>query len=79
MKKLSFRSNGIHQHFIRIHFNEAIKVKKEYLQYGYFDMMVEIGSSLGLWLGLSAIDLVAYKLHLFQKIKNLCKRLLKPK
>ena len=43
-------------------------VSTEAWQYGFFDMIVEIGSSVGLWLGLSAVDLATANLDLFKRI-----------
>ena len=40
---------------IRIMFNPKIEISRHNLAYGPFDLLVEIGSALGLWTGLSAI------------------------
>ena len=79
MKKISFKSNFPHFHTLQIHFIDLVRVNKESLQYGYFDMLVEIGSSLGLWLGLSAADLVATTFQSYEKIRNLWDKFLIPK
>ena len=64
---------------LSIHFNDPIKVREQALEYGFFDMMVEIGSSLGLWLGLSALDLLAYNLQLNEKIISMWNTFMKLK
>ena len=57
--KKTFRASKLEDsHYINIKFKKQIVVKTEALQYGPVDMLVEIGSSLGLWLGLSALDLL---------------------
>ena len=38
-------------------FQKRVKVTKYLNAYGFFDLMVEAGSSLGLWIGLSALGL----------------------
>ena len=43
-----------------IHFGMDINVEKELLAYDETDLLVEIGSCLGLWLGLSVIGMVLY-------------------
>ena len=50
--------NGINS-FI-LHFDRDIKVSESISQYNGFDLTVEVGSALGLWLGLSAIGLFDY-------------------
>ena len=66
-------SNRQECNYLTIQINDNILVRKEILQYGYFGMIVEIGSSLGLWLGLSAIDVMAYNFQLYEKMKQLWK------
>ena len=73
VKKVAGISNLKRSHVVKIGFNTKVSVEMEALKYGYFDVVVEIGSSLGLWLGLSALDLVAYKIHFYKKIKHIWK------
>ena len=47
--------NGLNS--IYLHFNPTVKVSLSVSHYNGFDLTVEIGSALGLWLGLSAIGL----------------------
>ena len=42
---------------INLQFEDSVKVLEERNNYSFFDLMVEIGSSLGLWIGLSAIGI----------------------
>ena len=43
--------------FMYIYFENSVKVTKHILAYGMFEMVVDIGSSLGLWIGLSALGI----------------------
>ena len=45
------------QQTIGFYFNANAKVTEEMMAYGLFDLLVEIGSSLGLWIGLSALGI----------------------
>ena len=40
---------------ININFNKQVRVTKYQKAYGIFELIVEVGSSLGLWIGLSAL------------------------
>ena len=42
---------------LSLHFNQNVVVTNHIIAYGIFDLIVEIGSSLGLWIGLSALGL----------------------
>ena len=43
---------------ISLHIKKTVKVTRYMKAYGIFDLVVEIGSSLGLWIGLSALGLL---------------------
>ena len=80
LKKKRVISNLIDsQYTLSIHFIDPITVRKQALEYGFFDMMVEIGSSLGLWLGLSAIDLLVYNFKFYEVVIHLWQTFLKAK
>ena len=49
--------SGYHIHLL---FNDIAKVNKEINAYNIFNLCVEVGSSLGLWLGLSAMTLLDF-------------------
>ena len=40
---------------IYLNFKKTVKVTKYQKAYGLFDLVVEVGSSLGLWIGISAL------------------------
>ena len=47
-------------------FEDSVKIMEEQSNYNEFDLMVEVGSSLGLWIGLSALgifDLIFEVVH----------------
>ena len=56
-----------------IRFEQLIRVEKKVLAYTFFNFVIDGGSSLGLWLGLSAIDVLAYNFQLYEKMKQLWK------
>ena len=43
---------------ISLHIKKTVKVTRYMKAYGIFDLVVEVGSSLGLWIGLSALGLL---------------------
>ena len=45
-------------------FNEEVVHRQKYLAYGFYEFIIDIGSSLGLWLGLSVFGLVGMDLEL---------------
>jgi hypothetical protein len=59
-------------HFISLYFDENVVVKTDIVKYGPIDIIVEIGSSLGLWLGLSAVDLLEWFFEILDVFKKLC-------
>ncbi len=56
---------------IKLHFDPTIRVCESISQYNGFDLTVEVGSALGLWLGLSAIGLFDYMIEIIQFCLNL--------
>ena len=54
-----------------LHFYQTVKVSASISQYTGFDLTVEVGSALGLWLGLSAIGLFDYIIEKIQFCLNL--------
>ena len=49
---------------MRLYFESTVKITKHIIAYGIFDLIVEIGSSLGLWIGPSALGSVVDPVHL---------------
>ena len=54
-KMTSYASGNWSGYYFTMLFNDIIKVQKEVTSYDIFSLCVEIGSSLGLWIGLSAM------------------------
>ena len=42
---------------LRIRFDKMVKIKKKVVVYTLFNFIIDVGSSLGLWLGLSALGI----------------------
>ena len=57
---------------IELHFDETIKIENIVEAYDFGSLLVEVGSSLGLWLGLSVVGLFDVILNIFSGIKQLC-------
>ena len=55
---------------ISLHFTKTVKVTRYVESYGLFDLVVEVGSSLGLWIGLSALGIFDLLLEAGVAIKN---------
>ena len=43
---------------VSLNFNRKVKVTRYHRRYGPFELVVDVGSSLGLWIGLSALGIV---------------------
>ena len=61
---------SIGDHAMRINFKETVKVETVILTYGWSSLLVEIGSSLGLWLGLSVVGLFDVLMFIILRIKQ---------
>ena len=58
---------------VKINFEEQVQVESVVLAYGFDDLLVEIGSSLGLWLGLSVVGVFDVLGPMVTKIRNVAK------
>ena len=56
--------------FVTFAFNPKVKVLTEQANYNWFNFIVDIGSSLGTWAGLSAIYLIDIGLHPISNLKS---------
>ena len=52
-------------------FKETVKVIKHVQAYGIFDLVVEVGSCLGLWIGLSALGFLDLLLDAFRSLMKM--------
>ena len=70
-KYLSTRATSMSKDRIYLNFDENIKVKRIVPAYGFVSLLVEIGSALGLWLGLSVIGVFDVLVTGFIKLRKL--------
>ena len=66
---------GWKQNYIGLYFKNKVEVERIVLVYGFDALLVEIGSCLGLWLGLSVVgvfDILVIALQQAQKIFMRC-------
>ena len=54
---VGFNSAKLRQTSLKIIFGKKVKITKYQRAYGLFELVVDVGSSLGLWIGLSALGL----------------------
>ena len=50
---------------IRFRFQQTVKIEKKVVVYTWFNFIVDVGSSLGLWLGLSALGITDMAIEVF--------------
>ena len=55
---------------IVLNFHKVVKVSKNVKAYGLFDLVVEVGSCLGLWIGLSALGVFDLVLEFGKHMKG---------
>ena len=58
------------KNMINLYFDPTVKASSEEVAYGPTDLLVEIGSSLGLWLGLSSVSLFDMSLALIEHVNH---------
>ena len=56
---------------ILLNFNRQVKATRYLPAYGLFDLVVEVGSSLGLWIGLSGLGLYDLAIQTAKAIKKM--------
>ena len=59
---------------IFLHFKKTVTATRNMKAYGIFDLIVEIGSSLGLWIGLSALGVFDFALQTGEFLKTIMVR-----
>ena len=58
LKKTTYRTNRPSDAFLKITSEQKVRVITDAYSFSIFSLVVELGSALGLWLGLSALNIV---------------------
>ena len=58
---------------IQINFGTTVKMKKSIIAYNHFDLLVEVGSCIGLWFGLSVLGIFDLIIPVTKFLKNICR------
>ena len=69
-KQTSYASGNWSGIYLNMLFNDIIKIHNEVTSYDIFSLCVEVGSSLGLWIGLSAMGVFHLTLTVIRKAKG---------
>ena len=56
--------------YLILKFKESVKVEKKVVVYIFFNFIIDVGSSLGLWLGLSALSIIDLGIEAFIVVKK---------
>ena len=56
--------------YFKFRFKETVRVEKKVVVYTWFDFIVDVGSSLGLWLGLSALGITDLGIEAFLVVEK---------
>ena len=56
--------------FVHLTYGELVMHRQRYLAYGFYEFLIDVGSSLGLWLGLSVFGIVDMGLDVFVLVKQ---------
>ena len=70
--------SGVDRDSISVYFEESVQIEKLVLAYDSTALLVEIGSSLGLWLGLSAVGLFDMLVYAYFKLWRLMQGMQRP-
>ena len=69
-KKTYYLENNLDLAFLHLNTNEKVTVLKDVYSYDLFDLVVDLGSALGLWLGLSALGIFDFIIMFFGYAKT---------
>ena len=70
IQKISKLSHNETYHWTQIKFDDEVEIYEEQSNYTGFSLIVELGSSLGLWVGLSALGLIEVFLGGIRKLSR---------
>ena len=73
--KVFLRSDGVEKRMsfdlsLILRFKKTVKFERKVVVYTWFNFIVDVGSSLGLWLGLSALSITELTFKAFMLIKK---------
>ena len=68
---ISFNSGNWSHHWIHFLFDENANVFEDVNNYDEFSLIVEVGSSLGLWIGLSALAVFDLLMEVIQNFSDM--------
>ena len=63
--------------FLKLKFDNRVVYKTKVLGYGFSDFLIDMGSSLGLWFGLSVFGITDFGILAWQSVKKLNQKLFK--
>ena len=55
---------------LELRFKKTVRVEKKVVVYTWFNFIVDVGSSLGLWLGLSALGITDLAIEAFMVVRK---------
>ena len=67
---VNLRSKRLFKSYINIKMMNEVVVHTDTFAYDVFSLVVDLGSALGLWLGLSAISIFEYMLGMYEALKQ---------
>ena len=70
LAQVSWRGSTLQYNWINLHLDERVHVERTVLTYDSTSLLVEIGSCLGLWLGLSVVGVYDIAVIAVYKVKN---------
>ena len=62
--------NGLNSAYLKFRFKKTVRVEKKVIVYTWFNFIIDVGSSLGLWLGLSALGITDLAIEAFMVAKK---------
>ena len=68
----TYRGNFKHRAQLELVWDDQVTINKAVHSIEFFDLIVELGSALGLWLGLSAVSLLDYVVEYWHVVSRVC-------
>jgi hypothetical protein len=70
IKRTLYNANVIQYAGLNLHIKDQVEVLKDVHSYDFFNLVVDLGSALGLWLGLSAMSIFDLIVLFVQTLKT---------